>query len=93
MIPLDPDPTGQRTAPSPTIDPHAGQPLPAGETPPKKNKMTFRLVAFVVLGALGGFAYYKFIGCRSGACPITSNPYISTAYGAVIGYFLSGGWS
>lgn len=42
-------------------------------------------VAPVVLGAAGGFAYYKFVGCRSGACPITSNPWISTIYGAVIG--------
>lgn len=58
-----------------------------------KKKMTFKLVAFVVVGALGGLAYYKFVGCRSGVCPITSNPYISTAYGAVIGYLASGGWS
>ena len=36
-------------------------------------------------GALLGFAYYFFIGCRSGTCAITSNPYISTAYGALIG--------
>jgi hypothetical protein len=93
MIPLDPERTGQETAPSQPIDPNASQPMPAGNAAPKRNKMTFRLVAFVVLGALGGLAYYKFIGCRSGTCPITSNPYISTAYGAVIGYFLSGGWS
>ncbi len=39
----------------------------------------------VLVGAAGGFAYYYFIGCTSGACPITSNPYISTAYGALIG--------
>ncbi len=39
----------------------------------------------VVVGAIGGFAYYKFVGCNSGQCPITSNPYISTVYGAVIG--------
>jgi outer membrane lipoprotein SlyB len=36
-------------------------------------------------GGAVGFAYYYFIGCTSGACPITSNPYISTAYGALIG--------
>lgn len=39
----------------------------------------------VLLGAVGGFAYYYFIGCASGACPITSNPYISTGYGALVG--------
>ena len=42
----------------------------------------------LVVGALGGFLYYYFIGCQSGTCPITSNPYISIAYGALIGYLL-----
>jgi hypothetical protein len=42
-------------------------------------------VLVILVGAVGGFAYYYFIGCTSGACPITSNPYISTVYGAVIG--------
>jgi hypothetical protein len=45
----------------------------------------------VLLGAAGGFAYYYFIGCTSGACPITSNPWISTAYGGVIGFVAAGG--
>ncbi|HSQ74735.1 MAG TPA: DUF6132 family protein, partial [Bacteroidota bacterium] len=45
----------------------------------------------VSLGSAGGFAYYYFIGCTSGACPITSNPYISTAYGALIGVVLTMG--
>ncbi len=39
----------------------------------------------IVLGAIGGYAYWYFIGCASGACPITGNPWISTAYGAFIG--------
>ena len=47
-----------------------------------------RRVVFGFLGAIGGFAYYYFIGCASGACPISSNPYISTAYGTLIGLFV-----
>jgi hypothetical protein len=49
----------------------------------------------VVLGAFLGYVYYWFIGCASGACPISSNPYISTAYGGIIGALLipSGGKS
>lgn len=37
------------------------------------------------MGAVLGFAYYFFVGCKSGTCAITSSPYISTAYGAMIG--------
>jgi hypothetical protein len=39
----------------------------------------------VVIGAILGYSYYFFIGCKSGACPIQSNPYLSTAYGALLG--------
>ena len=39
----------------------------------------------VALGALGGFLYYTYIGCNSNSCAITSDPYISTIYGAVVG--------
>ncbi len=40
---------------------------------------------FAATGASAGFAYYYFIGCNSGTCPISGNPYISTLYGAVMG--------
>lgn len=54
-----------------------------------KNKWVRRSV-FVVIGALGGFAYYYYIGCASGACPLTSNPYTSIGYGSAIGFLASG---
>jgi hypothetical protein len=42
--------------------------------------------SIIALGAIGGYAYYYFIGCTSAnACPITSNPMISTGYGALLG--------
>jgi len=37
----------------------------------------------IVVGSGLGYLVYKFIGCRSGSCPITSNPYISIAMGAL----------
>lgn len=39
----------------------------------------------VVLGALGGYLYYHFVGCASGNCAITSKPLNSTLYGALMG--------
>ncbi len=42
----------------------------------------------VLLGAAAGYAYYYYIGCLGGSCPITGNPWTSTAYGAMIGAFL-----
>ncbi|HHT23534.1 MAG TPA: hypothetical protein GXZ87_09555 [Bacteroidales bacterium] len=42
----------------------------------------------VVVGAIGGYAYYYYIGCASGTCPLKSNPYITVFMGAVIGYLI-----
>jgi len=46
------------------------------------NKLT---IIGVVIGAIGGYLYYHFVGCASGTCPITSKPLNSTLYGAVMG--------
>ncbi len=53
------------------------------------NKKLFIKIGATVLGGLIGFSYYYFIGCKSGTCPITGSPYISTAYGAVAGFIIS----
>ncbi len=46
----------------------------------------FKLILiFGAAGALGGFLYWKFIGCQSGTCPIKSVWYWSTLYGALFG--------
>jgi hypothetical protein len=42
----------------------------------------------VAAGAIAGYAYYNWIGCTSGNCPITSQPLNSTLYGAVMGALL-----
>lgn len=48
-------------------------------------KIGYKQIVPVIAGAVLGYAYYYFIGCNSGGCPITSSPYISTIYGAVAG--------
>ena len=41
---------------------------------------------FLVLGAIGGFLYWRFVGCTSGTCAIKSVWYWSTLWGAAVGY-------
>jgi hypothetical protein len=55
------------------------------------TEMLLHTVLYVGGGAVVGFAYHKIVGCRSGTCPITANPYISTLYGALVGFFAGGG--
>jgi hypothetical protein len=43
-----------------------------------------------LLGALAGFLYWKFVGCITETCAITSNPIRSTVYFAVIGALVFG---
>lgn len=52
---------------------------------PKRWKRYLPMMILAVVGAIAGFLYYRLVGCVSGACPITSNPYISTVYGGVLG--------
>lgn len=42
----------------------------------------------VVAGLAGGYLYYTEIGCKSGGCPITSNPWMTTIWGGVMGYLV-----
>ncbi len=51
--------------------------------------MMLRLMLGAIIGGGLGFAYYKFVGCSTGACPLTSNPIISTIYGSVVGALLA----
>lgn len=44
----------------------------------------------IALGAIAGYLYWKFIGCSSGTCMITSKPINSSLYGAVMGYLVAG---
>jgi hypothetical protein len=50
-----------------------------------KRRISF---LFLVLGGLGGFLYWKFIGCSTGTCPITSRWYASTLYGMLMGWLI-----
>ncbi len=66
-------------------------PIPSGRLSPSED-LTMNIYALLatLVGAALGYGYHRFVGCSSGACPITANPYISTVYGAVMGYLASG---
>lgn len=49
-------------------------------------KKQFKNILGILLGGVGGFLYYHFVGCTSGTCPITSNPYMSILFGGIMGY-------
>jgi len=52
------------------------------------QRKTYILIA--AIGALGGFLYWKFVGCESGTCAITSVWWRTTIYGGVMGWLLGG---
>ncbi|MCK9403643.1 MAG: DUF6132 family protein [Chitinophagaceae bacterium] len=52
------------------------------------NNLLYIIGALV--GAIAGYFYWQQIGCSSGTCAITSKPFNSTLYGAVMGALLLG---
>jgi len=54
----------------------------------KNKKILYPLLGVLIGGGLG-FAYYYFIGCNSGSCPITSSPWGSITMGSLIGLVLT----
>lgn len=50
--------------------------------------MSSRIKLIVIgafVGALCGYAYYYFVGCKTGSCAITSSPVNSSVYGLFMG--------
>lgn len=45
-------------------------------------------IVFTFIGAVAGFLYWKFVGCKTGSCPIKSNWYLMVIYGVVFGYLV-----
>lgn len=54
------------------------------------KRRIFRIGVGVLGGAVLGYTYWALVGCNTGACPITSNPVLTTAYGALVGLAVSG---
>lgn len=52
-----------------------------------QNKLYF---IGALIGGLAGFFYWKYVGCLTGTCAITSKPVNSTLYFALMGAVLFG---
>lgn len=46
----------------------------------------YKVIIGSIVGGIGGFAYYYYVGCYNGNCPISSNWHISTLYGVLMGF-------
>ena len=45
-------------------------------------------VILTLFGMVGGWLYYRYVGCATGACAITSNPWSTTGLGGAFGLLL-----
>ena len=57
---------------------------------PKARSKLMRYIIGALIGGIVGFGYYKLVGCSTGTCPLTSNPWSSTIYGMVMGTMIAG---
>jgi hypothetical protein len=51
-----------------------------------KEKIKNNIITIIgsVVGIAGGFLYWKFVGCTSGTCPLTSSWKIMLVYGGIM---------
>ncbi len=54
-----------------------------------KTKKLGKPLIFSFIGGILGYLYYFYIGCNSGSCPITNNPYGSIVTGVLLGFLIS----
>ena len=57
----------------------------------KKNcKLTsiLRVIALPLVGSAGGWLYYRYVGCTTGTCAVTSSLWLSTGFGYILGSLL-----
>ncbi|AZB27513.1 hypothetical protein EG339_01655 [Chryseobacterium bernardetii] len=54
----------------------------------KYGKKHLSTIIGMAIGAVAGYFYWKFVGCNTGSCAITSTPINSTFYGSIMGGLL-----
>lgn len=51
-------------------------------------KQNWTYLVGAIIGGIGGYLYWFYIGCSSGTCPITASPTMSIIWGAAMGSLL-----
>ncbi|HPG34101.1 MAG: hypothetical protein M9948_11390 [Lentimicrobium sp.] len=54
-----------------------------------KSRNTIKNIAALIIGAIAGYIYYVNVGCSTGGCAITSNPYMTVLWGGLLGYLFA----
>jgi hypothetical protein len=54
-----------------------------------KNRIILIRAAVTGAGIIAGLAYWKYVGCLSGSCPLSASPWWNTMMGGLLGYSLS----
>ena len=47
-----------------------------------------RVIALPLVGSAGGWLYYRYVGCTTGTCAVTSSLWLSTGFGYILGSLL-----
>lgn len=53
-----------------------------------KKKKILVTILLISIGMLAGLTYWRFVGCSSGGCAITSRWFNMMLFGGVIGYLI-----
>jgi len=53
-----------------------------------RSSCFWKPAAGIMIGGTLGFLYYFYVGCSSGTCAITGNPYSSILFGGAMGFYV-----
>ncbi len=56
------------------------------------KKVRVKVIIAAIVGGIFGYLFYRFIGCKTGSCIITSKPWSSILYGMLLGLLLGLRW-
>ena len=49
----------------------------------------WKAILSIILGGVGGFLIYHFVGCKTDACAVARNPYVTIITGSILGFIMT----